>query len=120
MSTEHDQEKLMSAAAQVFNNSLSGGLNIASLSKPKVKIEVKTASSDLQDTRQALKEGWSIDRVKEALSKSPVVAKIKEKGNNVSNYVNSIIRKAKIDNEIEKNPTISLDRQQNRERSLER
>lgn len=120
MSIENDQEKLMNATAQVFNNSLSAGLSLASLYKPKVKIEVKTAQNDLHSTRQALKAGWKLERIKETLFHSPVAERIKAKGNDVSNYINSIVRKAKIDNEMEKNPEQSLDRQQDREISPER
>lgn len=107
MSQEQDQEKLLNATAQIFNNSLSGAMNIASLKRPKTKIEVKSAKDDLHNARFSLQKGVNPDKIKTTIADGSVAKKVKQAGGDVSKYVTSIIRKARIDNEIS--------RQENRE-----
>ena len=100
MSQEQDQEKLLNATAQVFNNSLSAAMNIAYLKRPTTTIEVKTAKDDLHNARFSLQKGVALDKIKKTIAGSPVAKKVEQTGGNVSKYVNSIVTKATIDNEI--------------------
>lgn len=123
MSYESDQERLIATATQIAGNAANVGVNLASMRKPKLKIEVKTtAQDDLSNVRSALKEGLSIDKIKENLSNSPEAQKIAKAGRNVSQYVSSIVQKAKIDNAMEQNPSqgINLQKTQQQENTRER
>lgn len=118
----NDEEKLMNAAAQGLNNSLSAALNLASLGKPKLRVKVKshTAEDDLLKARKALKNGVSIDKIKENLSSSPVVNSIKEKGKDASEYFRSILQNAIVKNEVERRGQTEQQPQINKEQGIER
>ncbi|WP_036489116.1 hypothetical protein [Myxosarcina sp. GI1] len=118
MSQEQDQEKILNATAQVLNNSLSGGLYLASLKKSKVKIEVKTAKDDLSNARSALNRGVNLEAVKQEIFKSPVAKRIERIGGDVSSYVASIAKKAQIDNKMEKRATETVELQKTRKKTL--
>ena len=121
MNQEQDQEKLMQAASQVFSNSLNGVASLASIGqKPKTIIEVKSAKDDLHNTRLSLREGVSIDQISQTLFNSPVAQEIKRIGKDSSEYVNSIVRKAKIQNKLETRSNREQTRQRTRNRQLER
>lgn len=117
-----DEEKLMNAAAQGFNNSLSAALNLTSLRKPKLKVEVKshTAEDDLARARKDLKNGVSIDKIKEYLSNSPVVKSIEEKGRDASEYFRPILQNAIVKNEVERREDREIQPQINKQQSIER
>ena len=114
MSQEQDQEKLLNAGVQAFHNTLNGALNLASLHKPKTIIEVKTAKDDLHNTKMSLKEGMNISQIKENLKNSPVAKQISQTGGEISRYVNSIVRKANMENELAAHPNANREKTQDR------
>lgn len=122
MSTEQDQEKLMNAIGQSANNALSASLNLASLRKSKLEIKVKshTARDDLNAARSALKKGIDLSQIKQSLASSPVVSQIKEKGQDVTHYLNSILDNAIVKNEVERQGQNEKQQQRDRQRSIER
>ena len=122
MNQEQDQEKLMQAASQVLNNSLSGVTHLASIGgrKTKTTIEVKSAKDDLYNTRLSLREGVDVERINKTLFNSPVAQEIEQMGGDSSKYVNSIVRKAKIDNKIETQQNKSKTQKRTPNQQLER
>lgn len=121
MSMEQDDEKIINAAAQSASQLINAGIDVASsLHKPKAKAKKNSAQDDLKKARQDLKKGLSKEQVEESLSKSPTAIKIKEKGNNVRNYVSSIVRKAQIENRMEEKGVSEPKLKPEQEQSIER
>lgn len=121
MNQEQDQEKLMNAASQVFSNSLNGIASLASIKqKPKTIIEVTSAKDDLHNTRHSLREGVGVERINKTLANSSVAQEIEQMGGDSSKYVNSIVRKAKIQNKLETQPNRQQTQRKTRNQQLER
>ena len=116
MSQEQDQEKLLNAASQIMQNSVSTTLNLASLRIPKTKIVVKSVRDDLDNARSALKQGSNLERVKQSLAESSVAQKIGKTGGNTKAYVDLIVRKADVDNRMEREESLNLIQQKSRTR----
>ncbi|ACB54362.1 hypothetical protein cce_5016 [Crocosphaera subtropica ATCC 51142] len=93
---EQDQEKLTSAVGQGIQTAVSTGVTWwLSRVKP-IKIEIKSASDDLQQVNQGIKEGQSKDEILKSIEKSETAKRVKNSGGDPSKYSNYVFKKAEI------------------------
>lgn len=100
---EQDQEKLLNASAQTAQNILSTAVNLSSLHKTKTKVQIQTAKNDIEDTQKLLNNGTKLENIKNSLANSSIGKGIIKAGGNLENYVNLIVKKAKINNALAQN-----------------
>jgi len=83
-----------------------------------VKVQVKTASSDVQNVRQGINLGKSAQELLQSVQKSEIYQRIARSGGNAEKYARLIMRRAEIDHAVGMMPTQSLSQQRMPRRTL--
>lgn len=103
MSQEQDQEKLINTSTQAAHNAIATAASLISLKKPQTKVEIKTAKDQVQQAQRLIQQGASLAEVKDKIANSAIAKKLAQAGNNSQKYVDSIVKKANINNALENN-----------------
>jgi hypothetical protein len=97
---EQDQEKILNASSQVAQNTLSTVVNLRSLRKTPTKVEIKTSRDAVKGTQELLKKGTQLETIKNYLVNSSIAKRVVSAGGNLGKYVDLIVKKAQINNNI--------------------
>ena len=101
MSIEQDQEKLINASTRIAQDTINIAAHLASLRKPQTKVEIKSAKDQVKQTQNLMKQGTSKASIRDSIANSAIAKRISQAGNNSQKYVDSIMKKARINNAME-------------------
>ncbi|MGK7939358.1 MAG: hypothetical protein AB4062_04220 [Crocosphaera sp.] len=94
---ENDQEKIVNAVGQTVQAAVTTGVNWW-LSRPKsVQIKIKTASQEMEEIRQSLKQGKSPSSILKTLEKGATAKRALKSGGNPKKTANLLLKKGQID-----------------------
>ena len=114
---DRDRERIANMVADAAKTGVTIGAQIAMMPRTKpVKVEIRTAADDVEDTRQGLKKGKSIQEISQSIRQSSVAQGIAQAGNDVGQYVQHIVQSAEMENATERMPSSALEQQQKRTR----
>jgi hypothetical protein len=118
---QHDQEKLLNAAAQSVGSAVIAGKAIVqlltSLPKP-IKVQVKTADFDVQSAQKNLQQGKTKPEILGAIANGETYKRIKRMGGDAAKYAQLMMRKAEINRAVLVNPVRKLARVKTPKKSL--
>ena len=114
---DRDQERIANMVADAAKTGVAIGAQIAMMPRTKpVKVEIRTAADDVEDTRQGLKKGKSIQEISQSIRESSVAQGIAQAGNDVGQYVQHIVQSAEMENATERMPSSALEQQRSKTR----
>ena len=108
MSIEQDQEKLINASAQIAQNTINTAAHLASLRRPQTKVKIETAKDQVKQTQSLIKQGSCEAKIRDSIANSAIAKRISQAGNNSQKYVDSIVKKARINNAMENSQQQSI------------
>lgn len=109
MNYEQDFERLQNVVGDVIKTGVTVGAQSLLLNRgiEPVKISIRAAKQDLEQVRQGLKEGDSVEKITKKVKESDVAKRIAKNGGNVDQYAGLILQKAELENAAEKMPSVA-------------
>lgn len=105
---EHDQERLLSTVTNAAQSAISVGVHHL-MSRPKqLKVDVRTAAQDVQDTHKAIQQGIPKEEISKSIQQGGVYERVAKAGGDAQKYERLIMQRAEINHAVEMMPTKSL------------
>jgi hypothetical protein len=102
---EHEQERLTSAAGQAAQTAVSVGAQLWMTRQRSLKVEIRTATQDVQDACKAIQQGTPKQKILESIRQGGVYQRIAKAGGDPQKYERLIVQRAEIDHAMEMMPT---------------
>lgn len=104
-SYEHDQERMVNATSQAVSTAVSVGAQLWMSRQKPVKVEIRTAAQDVQDTHTAMQHGTSKQEMSQAIRQGDAYQRVAKAGGDADKYERLIMQRAAIDHAVELMPT---------------
>jgi hypothetical protein len=101
---EHDQDRLANAAAHVTQTAIAAGVQLWMARQKPLKVQVKTATQDVQEARKRIDQGTSKQEVLESILKGEVRERVTKAGGDPEKYAQIILQRAEIERAVETMP----------------
>lgn len=103
-SYEHDQERLVNAASQAVSTAVSVGAQLWMSRHKPLKVKIRTAAQDVQDTHAAMQQGTSKQEMSQAIRQGEVYQRVAKAGGDADKYERLMMQRAAIEHAVELMP----------------
>jgi len=101
---EHDQDRLVNAAAHVTQTAIAAGVQLWMARQKPLKLQIKTAAQDVQEACKRIDQGTPKQEVLQSLLKGEVRERVTKAGGDPDKYAQIILQRAEIEQAVEATP----------------